>query len=388
MPDADRIESAEFTRRDYLAGGGGLVFGGFLAGCTRSSTSNPTPTEKSTQTPTETRTTARDTSYTVTMAPVGTVEFESTPERWVSYFSTYGGMGIALGQADGLAGMYFTANYPTQFYAELGLDIDVEGLPQMNADGVDKEVFYELGADVHLIDPNMLTNWFDWQQTDIAEVATNVGPFVGNMIRRRGDSWHDYRYLSLYEAFEKIAAVFQQHERFEQFEAMHDPFVANIESRLPPTADRPEIALLSVNSEFEKGSFWGYTLDRSAGKKQYHDLGVTDAFAALDQEGSFKIDLEGLLEVDPDILVFHFGISHSTEAEFDQKMDVLRDDPVGGQLSAVQNDRLYRGGTPYQGPIINLFQTELAARQFYPDEFTEAELFDRQRVGDIVNGER
>ena len=72
-------------------------------------------------------------------------------------------------------------------------------------------------------------------------------------------------------------------------------------------------------------------------------------------------------------------------------MAVVRDDPVGSQLTAVANDRLVRGGTPYQGPVINLFQTEIAAKQFYPDEFGDldgdAELFDRGRIVDIINGD-
>jgi iron complex transport system substrate-binding protein len=76
----------------------------------------------------------------------------------------------------------------------------------------------------------------------------------------------------------------------------------------------------------------------------------------------------------------------------------MREDPVGQQLTAVQNDRLYRGGTSYQGPLINLFQTEAAAKQFYPDAFgewngietlsnPEDRLFDYQRVADVINGD-
>ena len=296
-------------------------------------------------------------------------------------------MGIALGQADSLVGMFVTDNYPTQFYDELALDVDVEGLPQMNADGVDKEVFYELEADVHLIDPNMLINWFDWARSDVEEVAGNVGPFLGNMIRRHGDAWHDYRYYTLYEAFEKIAEAFQERERYEAFRSIHDPLMEDVRSRLPPESERPEIGLLSVNSDFEGGSFWAYPIGESAGKKQYRDLGVSDAFGDVEQGGAFKLDYEGLLEYDPDVLVFHFGVSHSTESGFEERVEVMREDPVGSELSAVQDDRLVRGGTPYQGPILNLFQTEQAARQFYPDEFAGGELFDRARVRTIVEGE-
>ncbi|MDQ2074661.1 hypothetical protein RBH20_19210 [Haloarcula sp. H-GB4] len=85
------------------------------------------------------------------------------------------------------------------------------------------------------------------------------------------------------------------------------------------------------------------------------------------------------------------------EVTFESGVEQLRDDPVGSQLTAVDEDRLYRGGTEYQGPIINLFQTEAAAKQLYPDQFgawnglgeplPEAErLFDYQRVADAING--
>ena len=78
-------------------------------------------------------------------------------------------------------------------------------------------------------------------------------------------------------------------------------------------------------------------------------------------------------------------------------MEMMRNDPVGQELTAVQGGRLYRGGTELQGPIINLFQTEIAAKQFYSDTFgewkglgntpTDEQLFDRQRVSDIINGD-
>jgi iron complex transport system substrate-binding protein len=68
----------------------------------------------------------------------------------------------------------------------------------------------------------------------------------------------------------------------------------------------------------------------------------------------------------------------------------MQDHPVGSELTAVQNERVYRGGYLNQGPIQNLFQTERAAKQVYPDVFGEVtddeELFDRQRVADIVDG--
>jgi hypothetical protein len=45
------------------------------------------------------------------------------------------------------------------------------------------------------------------------------------------------------------------------------------------------------------------------------------------------------------------------------------------------------GVVGYRDPIIHLFQLETAAQGVYPDEFGGEQLFDRQRVADIVNGE-
>jgi iron complex transport system substrate-binding protein len=75
------------------------------------------------------------------------------------------------------------------------------------------------------------------------------------------------------------------------------------------------------------------------------------------------------------------------EEKFEENfVQPMKDDPVGSQVAAVENDRVFRGGAPNQGPIINLVNTEIAAQQLYPDVFGDERLFDRQRVADIVNG--
>lgn len=69
----------------------------------------------------------------------------------------------------------------------------------------------------------------------------------------------------------------------------------------------------------------------------------------------------------------------------------MRNHPVGRELAAVQNGRVYRGSYLNQGPIHNLFLTERGAKQLYPDVFGEVtgddRLFDRQRVADIAAGD-
>ncbi|MFC6826578.1 ABC transporter substrate-binding protein [Halopelagius fulvigenes] len=335
------------------------------------------------------------------MPPMGEVTFESVPESWIAYFSNYGDMAIALGQLDGLRGLIFTENWPLSFYDYLpGVDVSFDDVPQMMGEGgLDKEVFYELDCDVHLMDPNFIRRLADeWAAEDFAEVETNVGPILGNSIRRRGEEWHDYPYLSLYEAFEKISEVFDERERYEALSAVHEEMLSNVESKLPPEEERTTVGLLSINSDFEKGAFYAYPVHDENGHKQYRDLGMRGAFDDVIDGSYAQWDYEQLLEVDPDALLFQYGFSHVSTEEFEAKIRRMRQDPVGKQLSAVKNDRLYRGGTSYQGPIVNLFQTEAAAKQFYPDAFgewngvetfaaDEGPLFDRQRVADIVTGE-
>jgi iron complex transport system substrate-binding protein len=407
------------TRRDYLTYGGVVIGGGLLAGCIGDSGSGSTP--ESSATPTETTPTETDTdpetaadsetasrttsaesgSYSVSMEPMGTVEFESVPERWMAYFSTYGDMGIALGQLDGLQGLIFTENWPLAFFEYLpDVEVSFEGVPQlMGEGGIDKESFYELDSDVHLMDPNFISILDDtWEEDDYEEVATNVGPIVGNTIRRRDEDWHDYRYYTLYEAFGRIAEVFQQRERYEALKTVHDGLVSDIRSNLPDEGNRPTVGLLSINSNFEKGSFYAYPVNEGNGHKQYRDVEMRGAFDDVIEGGYAEWDYEQILEVDPDALLFQYGFSHVSTEEFERRMDAMREDPVGKQLTAVRNDRLYRGGTSYQGPLINLFQTEAAAKQFYPETFgewngldtlanEEERLFDYQRVADVINGE-
>jgi len=404
MSNNDTTSDAR-TRRDYLKYGSAVISGGLLAGCTgdADSQSNPASTDSDTLTATETSDatptpTAAD-PYTVTMEPMGEVTFESVPEQWMAYFSTYGDMAIALGQLDGLTGLIYTENWPMEFFDAIpDVDVTFDDIPQLMGDGgIDKEAFYEMDSDVHLFDPNFVQVLDDtWTDADFTEITTNIGSIIGNSIRRRTDNWHDYRYYSLYEAFELIADVFQERERYAAFADLHESLLGEVSDELPPADERPTVGLLSVNSDFEGGSFYAYPVHDGNGHKQYRDLGMRGAFDDVIDGSYAEWDYEQLLDVDPDILLFQYGFSHVSTAEFEDRMATMREDPIGQQLSAVRNDRLYRGGTSYQGPIINLFQTEIAAKQFYPEAFgewrglndtpTDEQLFDRQRLADIITG--
>ncbi|ELY88467.1 Fe3+-hydroxamate ABC transporter periplasmic protein [Natrinema altunense JCM 12890] len=329
------------------------------------------------------------------MEPMGSVTFETVPERWVAYDGGYADMAVALGQADGLAGLGGANRYYTDVYDELpGVTVDrdvLESYPEVRT----KEEFYELDSDVHLYDPQMLINWFGWDDADIDEITSMVAPFVGNLIFRRSDEWHDYRYYTLYEAFEKVAAVFQQRDRYEAFRELHTAFIASVQERLPPADDRPSVFLTFEGSE-EPETFSPYRLDdEGTSKKQWRDLGIHDALAGTGTENLSttnrgKLDYENLLEIDPAVILIR-GHERKSATEFrDTVLDYMQRHPVGSELTAVQNGRVYRGGYLNQGPIHNLFLTERAAKQLFPEEFGDVtgdeHLFDRQEVADIING--
>jgi len=391
---SDDMNHETSTRREYMKYGGAVVGGSLLAGCTgdAATESTATQTDETTGTPT----TTEESSYTVTMEPAGEVTFQTVPDRWLPYGGSYADMGVALGQADGLTGLGGADRYYTYVYDELpGVTVDqetVDAHPEVRT----KEEFYELDSDVHLYDPGMLINWFDWSQSDVDEIAANVAPFVGNLIFRRSDEWHDYRYYTLYEAFEKVAEVFQERERYEAFKQVHDDYIAELQNQLPPVEERPEV-LLTFEGTNEPESFSPYRLsDNGTSKKQWRDLGVTDALAGTDIENLSttnrgEYDYETLLEVDPEVILVR-GHERKSATEFRETvLQFMQDHTVGSQLTAVQNERVYRGGYLRQGPIHNLFLTERAAQQLYPDIFGEVtsdtELFDRQQVADIVTGD-
>ncbi len=400
MPRETEDEHAS-TRRQYLTYSA-LVGSAALAGCSGATDADESTTTEATTTRATTDAgtrTTEDSSYTVSMEPVGSVTFESVPETWVPYGGDYADMGVALGQADGMTGIGQAGEYYTDVYDELpGVSVDKERIAANDLVEADmsKELFYEMDCDVHVIDTGMLRNWFDWSESDIEEVRENVAPFLGNMIFRRSDGWHDYRFYTLYQAFEKMATLFGERERYEAFERLHDEFVGKIQSEMPPADERPSVFLTYEGTD-EPETFSPYRLtDKGTSKKQWRDLGVADALSGtgienLSTQNRSELDYENLLEIDPDVLLIR-GHEEKSAAEFrDTVLAYMEDHPVGSELTAVENGRVYRGGYLRQGPIHNLFLTERAAQQLYPDPFGEvtsdAQLFDRQRVADIVNGD-
>ncbi|MBV0903557.1 ABC transporter substrate-binding protein [Haloarcula salina] len=379
------------TRRDYIKYGGTVVGGGLLAGCRGDEATDSTPT---TVTSTDSEpATSEDAGYSVSMEPVGEVSFDDVPETWLAMTGGWADMGIALGQ-DPPAGVTSTSRYHTHHYDDLpGVSVDKDEILQLYDAGIDKELFYELDVDLHVFDPHFLTNRIEnIAAEDIDELATTVAPFFGNTIFSRQYAWHDdYRYYSLYEAFEKLAAVFRERERFEAFRSLHDEVLGGLDERIPPERERPSVALLMVVSE-EPSKFYPFRIERGTGWKQWRDLGVPDG---LDGSGieSFTasrgtMGYEALLDADPDYLLLYGYESMSPEAFRETFLSFFRDHETASELTAVREGNVYRAGGFYQGPIQNLALTERAAKQLYPGEFDSDErLFDRQRVADIVTGD-
>jgi iron complex transport system substrate-binding protein len=373
------------------------------------STSEPTDPTATATTSQEPNATEPDTTYEACIEPAGCVAFDEVPETYLVYNGAWADMAFALGQRDG----FLTAGnmIPGFFFEPFGLDVPAEGdltaLANWDGGGWSKEVFYELDPDVILMDPNYLhgTGWDDdWDASDTDEIRTNVAPFFGNNCRRRR-TFHDYKLYSLYGAFDRLADLFQERARYEAFATLHEEVQREIQSRLPPESDRPEIGLINGGSEPSKGKFYPLnTQGEGYEMKPYRDLDVASAFPqSMEDDGT--IDYEQLLEVDPEIIVVHWGIgttgdtnSFSAAAFREQYVTPMAEDPVGSQLTAIQEGNVYPGAYGEQGPIVNLLQTEMKAQQLYPEEFgafdaerfpavPEAnQLFDRQRVRDIIAG--
>ncbi|SEQ86960.1 ABC transporter substrate-binding protein [Natrinema salaciae] len=364
-------EEQTWTRRNVLRTGGTIAGVSVMAGCISGDGSNDGDSVD---------------PYTVSMPPVGDVEFESIPETWAAGNGTWADMGAALGQEPPEA-LWLTRRYHTQYYDEIpDVSVSKEGMIDLYEDGVDVEKFYELDADVHVFDPNFMVNRYDSIDESDREDVEQLAPIFGNTIFSRDYGWHDdYEYLTLYEAFGKLAEVFQEEERYEAFESLHKEFQSTLADHVPAEDERPEVGIVWPMGE---GEFLPYTISEGTSFKQWNDLGVDDALAAADvadfHDSRGRIDYENLLEIDPEVVLLR-GNEDLTEEKFQESVVAeMRAHSVASELTAVQNDDVYQAGPLHQGPIINLVVTERAARQLYG---VDDQLFDRQDVSDIVNGD-
>lgn len=390
-------EATGRTRRNYVKLGGALIGSGLLAGCSQGEGESPATTDREgteptteveTASETETTTSERN-SYTVSVEPAGDVTFDAVPETWVAENASWADMGVALG-LDKPSAVVLTGEYRTWHYEDVpGLSTSKDDMTSLWQDGISKELFYDIDAGVHFIDPNYMINLIpNWEQSDVEEMAQAVGPFCGNT-SFSSYPWHeDYPYYDLYEATEKVAEVFQRTDRYEALAGYHETVLGDITDRLPE--DRPSIALLSPQST-EPESFAPYPLGDRTAYKHLHDLGIGDEFAGTDVSSFTSergmIDYEPLLEIDPEVLMFYTD-THRTAEDFRSTfLAFMQEHSTASQLTAVQEGRVYPAGSMYQGPIINFSKTERAAKQLFPDEFGgDEQLYDRQKLADIRAG--
>ncbi|RKD93379.1 ABC transporter substrate-binding protein [Halopiger aswanensis] len=398
------------TRRGYIKHGGAVVGGGLLAGCASDSGSENTTTG----TTTGEEATPKGSSYSATLAPADKVTLESEPEDIFTMLGHHADMVLALGRGDDMNAM-FAPEYHQGLYRKLthhfdGVSIDWEGL--YNSWPPKKEKLYELDSNVHIADPAKVATADGWDNSDVQEIEENVAPWFGNTLsgtnRTPPAGWKDqYEYYTLWEIFGKVAQLLGADERYRALASVRDSMVQTIEENRPPESERPTAALvLFSSSEDHKG--WGYKMNHPGYYAAHtRPMGVTDALSEAFGEGygesgrNMPFDYELLLEADPDVLL----VLGSMTAYFnpDEIRKTLENHEVASDLTAVKEGNVYAQGARRQGPILNLFQLEMTAKQLYPNQFgewpgyqngkpypqipEEEQLFDRQRVANIINGD-
>jgi len=405
-------EAGSPTRREVLQYGGTAAIGGLFAGCSgrgsESGTSEATASEDGAavgdDSATDTDAATSDDAYSVSMSPMGEVTFDSPPETVFTRLTHHADMAFALGRGDTVTAMHAPDYYSglwNQFVERLpGVSLDWTGL--YSSWEPSKEKLYELDSDIHLADPAWIAKQDNWDREDFEEIATNVSPWFGNSLSDRhaepAPGWQEgYQYYTLWEQFELVAEAFQEQARYEALAAIHDEIRSTIDANLPPGSERPSAVMLAA-ADIEE--IYAYTLDNPGFLTAHtRPFGARDAF-----EGSIEtntvVDFETLLEADPEVILHLGGFEPNTSLP--ERREAFKSDPVGSEITAVQNDRIYPQGARYQGPILHLFQLEMTAKQLYPKQFGEwptytdgpypdipadEQLFDRQRVADIINGE-
>ncbi|GAB3689063.1 ABC transporter substrate-binding protein [Salinarchaeum chitinilyticum] len=384
------------TRREYVAGAGALLGTGLLAGC-----AGYTPSGDGD---------AGDGSYTASVSPVGEVSFDQVPEDVFTVFTQYADMAVALGHGDAINAVYvpeMSGTTMNHYYEHLdGVAFEWDGLVDPLSDGFGKEQLYSLDSDVHLTDPAWAASQNNWDRSDTVEIAGTVAPWFGNFYSGTratppGDWGSDYEYYTLWELFGHVADVFDERERYEALAEVHSNLVTSIQAELPPPEERPTAVRATLAAD--GSSFYTYHLNEPGyWLADTRPLGANDAFADADWDGLWgTVGYETMLEADPDVFLHLWGLTPNySMAETRSKLEAH---DAGSRLTAVENDRVYPAGMRYHGPIMNLFQIEMGAKQLYPERFgewpayedgehypeipAEERLFDRETVASIVRGE-
>ena len=414
MPN-DEIPAAS-TRRAFAKYGGSVALGGLLAGCSGGSGSDSPDADENESAPADDGSgdssdgssgegeEAADEGYTASISPMGEVAFESPPETVFTRLTHHAGMAFALGRGDDVTALHAPDYYDglwNQFVERLpGVSLDWSGL--YSSWQPDKEKLYALDSDVHLADPAWITRQDAWSPEDVDEIAERVSPWFGNSLSDRHQEptgeWADgYQYYGLWEQFEIVAEAFRERERYEALAAVREELLATIDDGLPPESERPT-AIMVAAADIEQ--IYAYTLSNPGFLTSHtRPLGPRDAFEGSVDSGTV-VDFETILEADPDVILYLGGFEPGTDMA--GRRAAFEEDPVGSEVTAVKNDRVHPQGARYQGPILNLFQLEMTAKQLYPEEFgawpryeegpypaipDDEQLFDRERVADVINGD-
>jgi len=347
--------------------------------------------------------------YTVSMSPMGEVRFDRVPRRVITLDANYNDILVSLSEGGKLVATGYKGNFYDGFYEKVGVKarFDPARLTFLSSGAggtFDKELFYKLHGDVHHIDPVQLAASRGWSKSDVDEIARNVGPFFANRYSRDNSygGKEPYLYYSLWDLAAKVGQVYQRPEVIARLKSVYDEMVHHIALQLPPPEKRPTVGLIFYGN----GRFTPYSMGNGGfGQAQYRDVGARDAFASIaartykgEGQAPAVLDTEGLLALNPDILIVPFAIypdsqAATSRASYEQLLK-LGDDPLAQRLTAFRTRRVYPGGTPLQGPVFYLFQIEMAAKQIYPEIFgpyrddqnypPSEQLFDRRRVAEIL----
>ncbi|RYJ07727.1 ABC transporter substrate-binding protein [Halogeometricum borinquense] len=385
-------------RRDVLKAGCSILGGGMLAGCLGNDDASSADSTAAESTTNGESTTANDAStpYDVTVKPAGTNTFEEVPETYASFPGAWMDIAMALGIQP--AAMMSLEQEQLKYYEALpDIDVDldsVQPLLESSESEFDKEAFYEVDADVHLMDPRILKRYSGWDDSDLKEIEQNVGPILGSLIRFPYDR---DPYYTLYEAFEKAAKIFQRQAQYEAWVDLKDSVFTEIQSRLPD--DSPTVGAFIIRFNVDGKGFMAANIDAFRNDtRTFRKLGVDTAFKGETYVPYKKIGYEKLLEVDPEYIALVDNLTKSDNETFQETVEAAKNHETMSQLTAVQNDNFVRSAGTNMGPVIDLFSAEAVAMQLFPDEFgewpgtiddipTENQLFDRQRVADIINGD-
>ena len=415
----DEAVRGEHTRRAFAKYGGTVALGGLLAGCTGGADSGSAGAGETDEASTDAASAGAGSTddgseasgsdaaadrYTASISPTGEVSFESPPETVFTRLTHHADMAFALGRGNDVTALHAPDYYDglwNQYVERLpGVSLDWSGL--YSSWEPDKEKLYELDSDVHLADPAWVTKLEGWDRSDVEEVGEHVSPWFGNSLSDRHQEpaaeWADgYQYYGLWEQFALVADAFGERERYEALAAVREDLLATIDERLPPEEERPTAVMIAA-ADIEQ--IYAYTLSNPGFLTAHtRPLGPRDAFEGSVESGTV-VDFETILEADPDVILYLGGFEPGTDMA--GRRAAFEDDPVGSEVAAVKNDRIHPQGARYQGPILNLFQLEMTAKQLYPEAFGEwpryeegpypeipaaERLFDRQRVADAINGD-